>query len=137
VHIPYRVQCIQPTKITPPFSLSLQRAADGSGERTAGELAALGVPVTLVPDLRRWGAAMPGCGLVLLGADGVAESGGVVNRVGTFQIAVLAKALGKPLYVAAESFKVHHSAVLFCTLLYCTVLYCAVLCCTVLYCAVL
>lgn len=96
-----------------PFSfLHAEGGGDGSGQRTAAELSAMGVPVTLVQDCAV-GRTMPSCDLVLLGADGVAESGGVVNRVGTFQIAVVAKALGKPLYVAAESFKVHHSAVLY------------------------
>lgn len=43
--------------------------------------------------------------LVIVGAEGVVESGGIVNKVGTYQIAVMAKALNKPFYVVAESFK--------------------------------
>jgi translation initiation factor eIF-2B subunit alpha len=43
--------------------------------------------------------------MVLLGAEGVVENGGVINKLGTYQIALCAKALGKPFYIAAESYK--------------------------------
>jgi translation initiation factor eIF-2B subunit alpha len=43
--------------------------------------------------------------LVMVGAEGIAESGGVINKIGTYQIAVMAKTLNKPFYVVAESFK--------------------------------
>lgn len=43
--------------------------------------------------------------MVLVGAEGVVENGGVINKVGTYQIALLAHALRKPLYVGAESYK--------------------------------
>ncbi|CAI8026666.1 Translation initiation factor eIF-2B subunit alpha [Geodia barretti] len=43
--------------------------------------------------------------LVIVGAEGVAESGGIINKIGTYQMAVMAKALNKPFYVVAESFK--------------------------------
>jgi translation initiation factor eIF-2B subunit alpha len=33
------------------------------------------------------------------------ENGGIVNKLGTYQIAVVAKALKKPFYVAVESYK--------------------------------
>ncbi|KAK4962975.1 translation initiation factor eIF-2B subunit alpha [Elasticomyces elasticus] len=40
-----------------------------------------------------------------VGAEGVVENGGVVNRLGTYQMATLAKAAGKPFYVVSESHK--------------------------------
>lgn len=43
--------------------------------------------------------------LVIVGAEGVVENGGMVNKVGTFALGVMAKELGVPLYVAAESYK--------------------------------
>lgn len=43
--------------------------------------------------------------MVLVGAEGVVENGGIINQVGTFQIAVIAKAAGKPLYAVTETFK--------------------------------
>lgn len=44
--------------------------------------------------------------LVLLGAEGVVENGGVINKLGTYQIALAAAAHNTPFYVAAESYKV-------------------------------
>ena len=53
-----------------------------------------------------------GCGIkyassycVFVGAEAVLENGGIVNRVGTFTIALCAKAYNKPFYVFAESLK--------------------------------
>lgn len=43
--------------------------------------------------------------MVLMGAEGVVENGGIINKLGSFQIATVAKAMGKPVYVAAESYK--------------------------------
>jgi len=40
-----------------------------------------------------------------VGAEGVVENGGIVNRLGTLQMATLAKAAGKPFYVVSESHK--------------------------------
>lgn len=43
--------------------------------------------------------------MVLVGAEAVVESGGVINSLGTYQIALCAQAHNKPMYVAAESYK--------------------------------
>lgn len=43
--------------------------------------------------------------MVIVGAEGVVENGGIVNSVGTYTAAVLAQAMKKPFYVAAESYK--------------------------------
>jgi translation initiation factor eIF-2B subunit alpha len=40
--------------------------------------------------------------MVFVGAEGVVENGGVINQIGTYQIALVAKALGKPVYAVAE-----------------------------------
>ena len=42
---------------------------------------------------------------MLLGAEGVVENGGVINKLGTYQIALAAAAHNTPFYVAAESYK--------------------------------
>lgn len=42
---------------------------------------------------------------VFVGADCVLENGGIVNRIGTFTIALCAKAYNKPFYVFVESLK--------------------------------
>jgi translation initiation factor eIF-2B subunit alpha len=42
---------------------------------------------------------------VFVGSEAVLENGGIVNRIGTFTIALCAKAYNKPFYVFAESLK--------------------------------
>ena len=42
---------------------------------------------------------------VLVGAGGITQNGGVISKLGTYQIALAAKKLNKPFYVAAESYK--------------------------------
>ena len=42
---------------------------------------------------------------VLVGAQAVVENGGVINRIGTMQMALLARSFHKPFYVACESVK--------------------------------
>ena len=41
----------------------------------------------------------------MVGAEGVVENGGIVNKIGTYTIAICAKMLNKPVYVFCESFK--------------------------------
>lgn len=55
--------------------------------------------------LHRMGCTALRVDLVLVGAEGVVENGGVINKLGTYQIALSAKSLNKPFYVAAESYK--------------------------------
>jgi translation initiation factor eIF-2B subunit alpha len=75
-----------------------------SSLRTCSELASWGVPTELVPDAAVV-HAMARSDFCLFGAEAVVENGGTVNRVGTFQAAVLAKTLHKPFYIAAEAYK--------------------------------
>eukprot|EP00877_Chromochloris_zofingiensis_P007550 jgi/Chrzof1/3048/Cz12g09180.t1 len=77
---------------------------DGTGQTMARALDEMGVPVTLVLDC---GVAyvLERVDMVLVGAEGVVENGGVINKLGTYQIALCAKMLNKPFYVAAESYK--------------------------------
>ncbi|NXU12131.1 EI2BA factor, partial [Pardalotus punctatus] len=64
----------------------------------------LNIPVTVILDAAV-GYIMEKVDLVLVGAEGVVESGGIINKIGSNQIAVCAKAQNKPFYVVAESFK--------------------------------
>lgn len=50
----------------------------------------------------------PACSvsMVMVGAEGVVENGGIVNKLGTYQIATCAKAQNVPFYVATETYKV-------------------------------
>lgn len=67
-------------------------------------LRAKGVPVATISE-GAVGYAMGKVNTVIVGAEGVVENGGIISRLGTYQIALLAKAAGKPFYVAAESHK--------------------------------
>ena len=79
---------------------------DGAG--VASLFTTVGIPTTLVLDCN---VAM--CmnsvdykvDLCLVGAEGVIENGGIVNKLGTYQLAIIAKAHQVPFYVAVESYK--------------------------------
>ena len=71
---------------------------------TAWELMEDGIPVTLIADnvagtIMRQGKI----DLCVVGADRIAANGDVANKIGTYSVAVLAKAHGVPFYVAAPS----------------------------------
>jgi methylthioribose-1-phosphate isomerase len=61
-----------------------------------------GIPATLITD-NAAGALMRGGGIgtVVVGADRIAANGDVANKVGTYTLAVLARAHEVPFYVAA------------------------------------
>ncbi|CAG9465655.1 unnamed protein product [Pedinophyceae sp. YPF-701] len=77
---------------------------DGSGSQMARALSDRGIPCTMVLD-SAVACCLESVDLALLGAEGVVENGGVINKLGTYQIALLAKAHNTPFYVAAESYK--------------------------------
>src|SRR5437773_735627 len=71
---------------------------------TAWELQRDGIPVTVLSD------GMPGhlfqkgaIDLCIVGADRIARNGDVANKIGTYQVAVLAQVHGVPFYVAAPT----------------------------------
>jgi methylthioribose-1-phosphate isomerase len=69
---------------------------------TAWELSQDSIPVTLITD--SMGGALMSQGevdLVLVGADRIARNGDVANKIGTYSLAVLARAHDIPFYVAA------------------------------------
>jgi translation initiation factor eIF-2B subunit alpha len=89
---------------------------DNDGYRTAARLAEAGIPCTVrhtaaaaaVACRSRMrltrtqvvmdagvGYEMAGVDLVMVGAEAVAESGGVINKLGTYQISLVARALNK------------------------------------------
>jgi|YNPNPStandDraft_1061719.scaffolds.fasta_scaffold00193_18 methylthioribose-1-phosphate isomerase len=71
---------------------------------TTWELTMYGIPVTLICDnmaaqVMREGKVQA----VIVGADRIAANGDTANKIGTYGVAVLAKAHGIPFYVAAPS----------------------------------
>ncbi|EHK96729.1 putative Translation initiation factor eIF-2B subunit alpha [Glarea lozoyensis 74030] len=79
-------------------------ARNSESKAVVSALRAKGVPVATIPE-GAVGYAMGKVDLVMVGAEGVVENGGIISRLGTYQIGLLAKAADKPFYVAAESHK--------------------------------
>ncbi len=74
------------------------------GRTTARELSALGVPVTLTVD-SAGGQVMRSADLCVVGADSVLSDGSVINKIGTFPLALSAREYDKPFYVLCEKSK--------------------------------
>ncbi|KNC48667.1 translation initiation factor eIF-2B subunit alpha [Thecamonas trahens ATCC 50062] len=77
---------------------------DTSGHLLAAKLRAEGIPVTLILDAAV-GKVMEQVDMVITGAEGVVESGGIINKIGSYPMAIVANCFNKPFYVATESFK--------------------------------
>ncbi|HEU5101149.1 MAG TPA: S-methyl-5-thioribose-1-phosphate isomerase [Roseiflexaceae bacterium] len=71
---------------------------------TAWELQRAGVPLTLITDnMSGYFMRRGEVDCVIVGADRVVANGDIANKIGTYSVAVLAKAHGIPFYVAAPS----------------------------------
>ena len=71
---------------------------------TSFELMEDGVPVTVIVDSAAGSLMRQGrIDLVITGADRIAANGDIANKIGTYQLAVLAKENGIPFYVAAPT----------------------------------
>ncbi|XP_049870807.1 translation initiation factor eIF-2B subunit alpha [Pectinophora gossypiella] len=77
---------------------------DNSGVQMHKELLEAGVDATLILD-SAVGYMMEQVDIVMVGAEGVVESGGIINKIGTYGLAIAALELKKPVYVLTESFK--------------------------------
>uniref|UniRef100_A0A7S2EC59 Translation initiation factor eIF2B subunit alpha n=1 Tax=Trieres chinensis TaxID=1514140 RepID=A0A7S2EC59_TRICV len=82
----------------------LEGRPDAAGAKAAKVYADAGIPTTVVLD-SAMGYVMERADMVVVGAEGVVENGGVVNKMGTYALGVCARESGKPFYVAAESYK--------------------------------
>ncbi|KAJ7155994.1 hypothetical protein C8R43DRAFT_998703 [Mycena crocata] len=78
----------------------------GLGVKTAEALTAAGIPCTIILD-SAVAYAMENVDFVLVGSEAVVESGGLINAIGSLNIAIIAKAANKPFYALAESYKFH------------------------------
>jgi len=74
------------------------------GQQAVQELTESNIQCKLILDAAV-GYFMGKVDMVLVGAEGIAENGGLINQIGTYQIAVVAKAANKPFYVVTESHK--------------------------------
>lgn len=79
------------------------------GYITAKKLREFNVNVKLIVDSAS-GIFMKNVDLVLVGADAIALNGDVINKIGTYPIAVTAKEERKRFFVVAESYKIAENA---------------------------
>ncbi|MFG0333707.1 MAG: S-methyl-5-thioribose-1-phosphate isomerase [Maioricimonas sp. JB049] len=71
---------------------------------TTWELQQRGIPATLICDsMAGWAMKEGRISSVITGADRIAANGDAANKIGTYSVALLAKAHGIPFYVAAPS----------------------------------
>jgi translation initiation factor 2B subunit (eIF-2B alpha/beta/delta family) len=77
----------------------------GEGIALAQVLGATGAQVTLVADAA-CGHFVAEADMVVVGADSVRAEGGVMNKIGTYPLALAARAAGVPVYVLAEVAKI-------------------------------
>lgn len=71
---------------------------------TAFELFEDGIPVTLITDnMAAWTMRTKGVNAVVVGADRIAANGDTANKIGTYGVALAAKAHGIPFYIAAPT----------------------------------
>lgn len=69
---------------------------------TAWELQQQGVPHTIIPDnAGAWLMSQGKIDIMITGADRIAANGDTANKIGTFEKALAAKAIGIPFYIAA------------------------------------
>lgn len=84
--------------------LATESLPAGSGKSVKQFCDANNIPCRIIADAAV-GLSMNEIDCVFVGADCVLEDGGIVNRIGTFTIALCAKAFNKPFYVFVESLK--------------------------------
>ncbi|OOV88151.1 translation initiation factor eIF-2B [Oceanospirillum linum] len=77
------------------------------GRRLARALSELKIDTTYIAEAQL-GCFISSADVVLLGADSILEDGAVVNKAGTYLVALAAKDHDVPVFVAAESFKHSH-----------------------------
>ncbi|KAK2766871.1 translation initiation factor eIF-2B subunit alpha [Arachnomyces sp. PD_36] len=80
------------------------RTTEPEGMDTVRALRSKGVPVATIPE-SAVAYSLGKADIVIVGAEGVVENGGIISRMGTYQIGLLANAMGKPFYCVAESHK--------------------------------
>ncbi|KAI1403390.1 nagb/rpia/CoA transferase-like protein [Hypoxylon fuscum] len=75
--------------------------------RVVAALRAKGIPVATIPESAAAYAMgkVHAVNMVLVGAEAVTANGGIISRMGTYQLAQIAKAHNKDFYVAAEQHK--------------------------------
>jgi translation initiation factor eIF-2B subunit alpha len=74
-----------------------------SGKMAVLELRKHKIPAALIADAAV-GFTMEKVDMVLVGAEGVVRNGGLINQIGTYPVAVMAKICKKPVYCVCERY---------------------------------
>ena len=94
--VDFRVICVEG---------ALAESSNSDGVRSlARDLRRKLVPVATIP-FDALATAISHASFAMVGAESVVENGGVISRLGTNQLGLLAKSAGKPFYIVAESHK--------------------------------
>ncbi|MBS7644229.1 S-methyl-5-thioribose-1-phosphate isomerase [Candidatus Bathyarchaeota archaeon] len=92
------------------FSVIVTESRPGlEGHITASELSKFDIPVTLIIDSAA-GYMLKGVNAVIVGADSVLADGSIINKVGTYLVALAAKDQSVSFWVATETFKINPSS---------------------------
>ena len=83
-----------------------ESSPDYEGLALARELERLGIPFEIITDAQI-GLFAGKATMALVGADNMTQDGAVINKAGTYLLALACHDRGVPFYVAAESFKIH------------------------------
>lgn len=75
-----------------------------SGPAIVAMLRAKGIPVATIPDSAVAGA-LAEIDLIVVGAEAIVMNGGIISKMGTYQMGLLGNIKHKPFYVVAESHK--------------------------------
>jgi len=81
-----------------------QSMPDESGNKMMEKLKQKSIFATLILD-SAVAYLMEQVDIVLLGAEGITANGGIINKIGCYQICMAAKFLKKPVYIVSESIK--------------------------------
>lgn len=107
-HVRFRVVYVRSSSSESTFGAPSKLAPSAKSSQNSPllvtELRARGVPVAEIGE-GSVAYAMREVDMVLSGAEGVVENGGVINELGTYQLGLLARSAGKPFYVVVESHK--------------------------------
>lgn len=78
--------------------------SSGSGEKAKKLLMENNIPTKLICD-SAVAVVMPKIDAIFVGCESVMENGGIINQVGTYTVALVAKTFQKPFYVFTEALK--------------------------------
>lgn len=96
---------VEASKLNTPLTLYIvETRPECEGYRMFSELQQLGIKCKLVVD-SAVAVVLHQVDYVISGAEAITENGGVINKLGTYNMALCAHALMKPVYVFAENYK--------------------------------